>query len=356
MSGAGPRPRISAVVPTLGLSPHLERCLEALRDDGGDGMEIVVVLQGVGEDAESDGSGGAGAANVRARPAGAARRGRAPEGVSGPDLAALRARLRPRADRWIESARNLGFAGGTDLGIAACGGELVATVNDDAVVLPGWTSALADALDADPGTAAAQGANLRLGTEASGTPQVDGWGLAWNRWWQAVQLGHGGAPPPPGPPREVFGVSATAALYRRSALDAVADPDPFDRRLGSWYEDADLAVRLRAAGHKALSVPAARALHAGGATGSRHPLRYAALLRGNRWLVTARLLGRRFPLALPRLLGRDLLDAVRRPALAPGIAAGWGRAARRLPAWVHARPPALPAGELQRLAAERCEE
>ncbi len=48
---------------------------------------------------------------------------------------------------------------------------------------------------------------------------------------------------------EIFGVSATAAVYRREALRAVASGgEVFDPRLGSYYEDVDLAGRLRAAG------------------------------------------------------------------------------------------------------------
>ena len=104
-----------------------------------------------------------------------------------------------------------------------------------------------------------------------------------------MQVGHGEAAPREGEDggaaggaRQVFGVSATAAVYRRSALDEVG---LFDERLVSWYEDVDLAVRLRAAGWRALHVPAARALHAGGATARRLSWRYGRLLYGNRWLV-----------------------------------------------------------------------
>jgi len=145
--------------------------------------------------------------------------------------------------------------------------------------------------------------------------------------------------------REVFGVSATAALYRRSALAAVGG---FDERLGSWYEDVDLAVRLRAAGFRALHVPAARAFHAGGATARRRPWRYGALLTGNRWLVVARLLGRRFPAAVPRLLARDLRDLARHPSRTLAIKAGWLRALRHLPHWCHRGQPVVAPAELER--------
>jgi hypothetical protein len=307
----------------MGSSPHLARCLDALRRDGGDGLELVVVAQGP-----------------------------VPR-----EAAAL-------ADVWLEPDENRGFTGGTNDGIAAAAGDWVATVNDDAVVEPGWLAELVAALEADPQAAAAQGLNVRMNDPAV----VDGAGLGWNRGWQAVQIGHG---QPIGPelgerigegggraaqrsavagaePREVFGVSATAAVYRRSALAQVG---LFDEALVSWYEDVDLAVRLRAAGRHALHVPAARALHAGGATGRRRPWRYGRLLYGNRWLVVARLLGRRFPAAVPRLLARDLADLARRPALAPAIKTGWLRALHHLPAFAHRGDPLVPLADLRRFGA-----
>jgi N-acetylglucosaminyl-diphospho-decaprenol L-rhamnosyltransferase len=53
----------------------------------------------------------------------------------------------------IRSARNLGFAGGVNLGIGQAHGELVALLNDDAVAGPGWLDA-AEAVLADPTVAA----------------------------------------------------------------------------------------------------------------------------------------------------------------------------------------------------------
>ena len=307
-----------AVVPTLGASPHLAECLAALRAQEGVAVEIVLVDQS--------------AAGVE-----------------------LPSNL---ADRVLRPGRNLGFAAGTNLGLQAAdaAAEWLATVNDDAVVEPGWAASLIDALTRQPNAAAAQGVNVRLDDPAV----ADGWGLAWNRRWQAVQLGHGKPPPPAADPlREVFGVSATAAVYRRAALAAVALPggDLFDSRLGSWYEDADLASRLRAAGWSALSVPAARARHAGSATGARGAAsarrRWAAVY-GNRHLVLARLLGGGYWPRLPALLARDLLDLLRAaftadPSRLAGIPAGWLRAARRLPAFARRGRPAPPLAEVERL-------
>lgn len=287
-----PGSRLTAVVPTLGRSQWLVPCLEALRQDA-HGIEILVVDQG---DHPAD----------------------LPAGL---------------ADRVIRPGRNLGFAAGTNLGIAESSRELVATVNDDALVEPGWTGRLVETLDLHPRASAVQGVNLVLAS-----PQLaDGCGIAWNRWDQAVQIGHGkSAPPATGPVREVLGVSATAAIYRRAALLAVARKgEVFDSRLISYYEDVDLAVRLRAAGWSALVVPAARARHAGSATGATLSRERWRLIYGNRWRVASRAFGGAFWLRFPRMLLRDVVDLGRAVVSADlprasGIVAGWGRALRPL--------------------------
>ncbi len=172
-----------------------------------------------------------------------------------------------------------------------------------------------------------------------------------------MQLGHGEpALAPCVSSLEIFGVSATAALYHRPALAAVAlDGDRvFDERLGSYYEDAELALRLRAAGYAAIAVPAARARHAGSATGGRRPVARWAAIRGNRWAVAAGWLGSRLPLALHRLAGRDLIDLARalgraRGAEAAGVLAGWARAARLLPRFARGGAPRPPLAAATRL-------
>lgn len=221
----------------------------------------------------------------------------------------------------------LGFADANLAGLAASPRtEFVALVNDDAIVGPGWARALIDELDAHPRAAAAQGLVLTMGADSGdseadcgddGGETVDGAGLAWNRWWQAVQRDHGRpcadrsesgeSSSSASGSREIFGVSATAAMFRRSALDEVGPL--FDPTFGSYYEDVDLAVRLRAAGWSARLVPAARARHAGSTTG-RH-LGAARWIRRNRYAVLARALGVRLLPRLPWVVLRDVVDAGR---------------------------------------------
>lgn len=257
-------------------------------------------------------------------------------------------------ERLIHLAEPVGFARAANAGFAAAGrAASIALVNDDCVPEAGWLGELDRALDAHPAAAAAQGVNLQLDRPGL----ADGWGLDWNRWLEAVQIGHGEpALPPSATLLDVFGVSATAALYRRAALAAVAldGGRVFDERLESYYEDAELALRLRAAGYTALAVPAARVRHAGSATAARQPRARWAAIRGNRWAVVAGWLGSGLPGALPRLLGRDLIDLARalgrgRGTEAAGIVAGWTRAARLVPRFARRGPPRPPLARRVRL-------
>jgi len=297
---------VLAVVPTLGAST-LEAALASLRREGAT-VEIVVVHQGPGA----------------------------------PPPAAV-----TFADQIIELPRAVGFARAVNAGLAAREARLALLLNDDAELLPGWLEAVRAALDAEPRAAAAQGVDL-----AADASVASGCGIGWNRWWQAVQLGLG-APPPHGAAREVFGVSAAAALFRLDALRAAARPDGvLDAMLDTYYEDVDLAARLRARGGTALLVPSARALHGGGGSAAALGGRRQRLLLGNRWLVLARLLGRALPRVVPRALVRDVADLGRHPSLAPGVVAGWMRALRLLPRFARLGPPLVPLGELRRLRAE----
>lgn len=319
LSGGGgdgaPRGSLAAVVPTLG-ARTLVASLAALRADR-PGLRIRVVAQGE-------------------------------------PTAALGAR--PDVDvEWIRLERPIGFAAAVNRGLAGLDAPWIAVVNDDAAVEPGWSEALLERLTADSGCAAVQGRNL-LPDEPQAV--IDGEGIGWNRSWQAVQVDRGAAPAATRSPREVFGVSATAALYRRDALDALRRRDGFvfEERLGSFYEDVDLAVRLRRDGWRAASVAAATARHHGSLTTGRRPLRRWAQIHGNRWLVLARLLGGSFAAARRPALGRDLRDAAAAlgrgdVARLLGVLGGFGRAARRWRHFAHHRPPLVDPVVLARFGA-----
>ena len=120
--------------------------------------------------------------------------------------------------RLVAFSRNLGFAGAANEGIARTRSAFVLLVNNDAVLAPDYAARLAARLALDDRLAAVQG--LVLSEDGR---RVDTAGLDWNRRGEAVPILAGA--PPEEAPRSVFevsGVSATATLYRRAALESVA--------------------------------------------------------------------------------------------------------------------------------------
>src|SRR5207245_8051593 len=78
-----------------------------------------------------------------------------------------------------------------------------------------------------------------------------------------------------------WGVSATAALYRRSALgDRVFDP-----RFFAYYEDVELCARLHEAGWRTVVVPVVKATHRGSASAALLGKDAKRLRTRNRYLV-----------------------------------------------------------------------
>jgi GT2 family glycosyltransferase len=292
-------PRFAAIVPTAGAA-DVGRCLEALRRQDPRPFCVAVAQGAV-------------------------------------DSAALRL-----ADRVLPYAERLGFARAVNLGIAATSSDYVALVNDDAVVEPHWAARLIGALEREPRATAAQGVNLAAGTP----PRIDGRGIRWNRHWQAVQIDHGEPfVEAAATAADLFGVSATAAIYRREALDAVRlATGLFDETLETFYEDVDLAGRLRAARGGAIAVSEARCIHLGGVTTGGEPARRWTLLCGNRRLALRRLLGAEYRRALPSIDRRDRRDFLRALARGDiarcrGIVAGRRRDRRLADRFAHGGAP-----------------
>lgn len=138
---------------------------------------------------------------------------------------------------------NLGFGGGNNRLARDARGELLLLLNDDAVVHPGWLEPLVQTLDSQPG-AAAVGSRILF---ADGRVQEAG----------SVLFDDGSTAPvgrglPAGSPaylfcRQVDFSSANSLLLRASALAEVGGFD--EGFFPAYYEDVDLALALRAAGH-----------------------------------------------------------------------------------------------------------
>jgi GT2 family glycosyltransferase len=308
-----PQSLVTIVIPTVGGSSIFRDCLEALANDRRAGARLVVVAD-------------------RNMPA-----GEIPQ-----DL----------IDLVVRAPRNGGFSASCNLGLAEVETELSAIINDDAIVAADWLQIMITELGKNSRVAAIQGLNFQM-HEAG---KIDGCGITWNDRWQPVQIDHGLDRASITETQEVFGASATAAVFRHSALLEVATgPNQiFDPNLHTYYDDVDLASRLRSAGYTSLVVPSARAEHAGGASSEAALQWRYQQLYGNRLLVLARLLGRQFWPRLPQILSADLRDfaraVTRRDRLQlTGMTKGWQRAAGLLPKFAHTGKALVSTTEIKRL-------
>lgn len=151
--------------------------------------------------------------------------------------------------------QNGGFCRAANAGIGAARGEFVQLLNNDTEVTPGWVEAgLAPFEDPTVGSVAP------LVLFRSDPSRVDSAGDSYTFTGWPYKRGHRqGVSLWESRPREpVFGASASSAFYRGSALRAVGG---FDPAYGSYYEDVDLAFRLRWAGHGCVFEPSCRILH-----------------------------------------------------------------------------------------------
>jgi GT2 family glycosyltransferase len=170
--------------------------------------------------------------------------------------------------RVVPMQRPAGFAAAANAGIRASRGDVIELLNDDTEVQPGWAEAgLRPFADA----AVASVAPLVLVWPDGAT--IDSAGDRYYLGGVAGKRGHG---EPLGEQYQtacpVFGAGASAGFYRRAALDRVG---LFAESFGSYFEDVDLALRLRRAGYRAMFEPASRVLH--------HVS--ASYGRGGRWLM-----------------------------------------------------------------------
>jgi GT2 family glycosyltransferase len=190
----------------------------------------------------------------------------------------------------IANERNLGFAAAMNQGFArafetpSC--RWVIALNNDTVVEPRFVEALLVAGESSPGAGSFQAKMV-----AADEPGVlDATGIYLRPDLSAHQLGSGIADSPERfPAAEILGACAGAALYRRAALETAApDGRYFDPGFFAYFEDVDLALRLRLLGWRSEYVPEAVVRHIGSATAQREsPFKYYWLAR-NRWRYVAR--------------------------------------------------------------------
>jgi GT2 family glycosyltransferase len=169
----------------------------------------------------------------------------------------------PRPDRtvYVRLDSNTGFARGNNLALPYLDDcDWIALVNPDAYVDAGWVEALLEAVTHYPDCAMFASCLIKANEQA----MLDGIGDNFHMSGMAWRSGHS-------TPladfsygdKEVFAPCAAAALYRRDALMSLGG---FDEDFFCYFEDVDLAFRLRLAGHKCMLIGNAMVHHVGSTT------------------------------------------------------------------------------------------
>jgi len=159
----------------------------------------------------------------------------------------------------IRLSENRGFAAGCNIGVRASESPYVLFLNADALLEPGYLGTLVAALASDAKAASAVG---KLVYWRDGVRYIDSAGIRLCAY-ALRPLDRGYGEPDHGQYDRactIFGPSGAAALYRRSALRDVGE-QAFDEEFFAYYEDVDLAWRLRNKGYRHLYEPRALALH-----------------------------------------------------------------------------------------------
>ncbi len=172
--------------------------------------------------------------------------------------------------RLIVNKGNLGFAEGNNAGIRAAKGEYIVMLNNDTKADKNFLHELAGCIESAKGKVGCVASKM---VYYSNPKKVNAAGM------YALKDGSGrdrGVNEPDsgewGRTEEVFGACAGAALYSRKALEDVAlGGEYMDSSFFAYFEDVDLAYRLRLRGWKTLYCPKALALHHGRGTSRKIP-------------------------------------------------------------------------------------
>ncbi len=219
--------RIQAVVLSYNDPPALSRCLESLLALNYQALEVLVV----------------------------------DNGSTVENLRAIREKIRDC--RIITYGRNLGFAGGCNVGIAEAmsgGADFILLLNQDTVVGANFVSALVGVARDHPRAAVIGARTLSLPAEGHG-PSLLLYAGAWRKWLPLRQRIPGIEQPDrtvslePYPTDYVWG---HGMLLRSEAIRAVG---PFDTRFFMYYEDLDLCRRMVRSGFEVWCAPAAVMWH-----------------------------------------------------------------------------------------------
>ena len=176
----------------------------------------------------------------------------------------------------IRNAENLGFARANNQALKLAQGKFIALVNSDVTVLPDCLQKLVRYMEQEPSIGMLGPRMLtpsgRVGPSCMREPCLSIWlahalGLAAIVERSSLHI----SPPSTDTPQEVDVLNGWFWVVRRTALERVG---PLDERFFMYGEDIDWCCRFRKAEWKVVYYPGAAAIHYGGGSSSRDPVRF----------------------------------------------------------------------------------
>jgi GT2 family glycosyltransferase len=190
--------------------------------------------------------------------------------------------------RLLCNSENLGFAKANNIGIKACFGRYIALINSDVVVPQGCLERMVTFLDQNPGIGLL---GPKMITPTGGIGQsVNRLPTLWNYFCCAAGLHRiapeskwlGGFEMPSYPHDKTEDVEVLTGWFWMSPRRAVEEVGGLDERFFMYGEDIDWSYRFRKAGWRVVFYADAEALHYGGASSGRAPIRfYIEMVRAN---------------------------------------------------------------------------
>ena len=160
----------------------------------------------------------------------------------------------PYKFKLIENDKNVGFAVANNQGFRIAKGKYILTLNHDAYLSLNYIKNIVYVMDKNPEIGSAQGiyySNLQK-------TKIDSCGIYLNFGYSAKNIKR-----IPNFNKEIFGTCAAASIYRKSVISKVGF---FDKRFVSYYEDVDLAIRIKNHGFKNYFIKSTECIHLRGET------------------------------------------------------------------------------------------
>jgi GT2 family glycosyltransferase len=236
--------------------------------------------------------------------------------------------INPQSVTLLTNKCNQGFAKANNQALAIAKGEFVLFLNSDATIEPNFLRLSIPYFEADDGLGAISAKILRSSNGVSRV--IDSTGLLLQNW-RLLPLDRGEGEIDTGQydnATTVFGAPGACALYRRSALEiASLGREVMDEDFFAYYEDVDLAWRIRRRKWTTLYVPEAIAYHCKRGPGGKENFIQVKAFTNRYWCYIKNARAADFLsyaiIAIPYEIARVFRMLIRKPSWIPAYFAEW---------------------------------